>query len=144
MMKSRKPAGWEHFDHQADIGVRGWGPTPDAALEQIACALTAVIANLENIRAIECVEIVCNAPDLEMLVIDWLNALLYEMATRHCLFGRFAVKLDGCRLTAEAWGEPVDIARHKPAVEVKGATFCALAAGRRADGTWQAQCVVDV
>jgi SHS2 domain-containing protein len=24
---------WEHFDHGADIGVRGFGPTPAAAFE---------------------------------------------------------------------------------------------------------------
>ena len=60
------------------------------------------------------------------------------------LFGHFAVTLDGHRLAAEAHGEPVDRARHHPAVEVKGATYTALAVTRSDDGTWTAQCVVDV
>ncbi len=66
------------------------------------------------------------------------------MATRHMVFGRFAVTITGNLLTATAWGEPVDRARHHPAVEVKGATYTALSVAQRKDGTWVAQCVVDV
>lgn len=68
----------------------------------------------------------------------------YEMATRRMLFGRFAVHLTGSHLTAEAWGEPVEVARHQPAVEVKGATYTELRVRREADGCWTARCVVDV
>ena len=60
------------------------------------------------------------------------------------LFGRFAVVLDDHALAAQAWGEPLDRLRHRPAVEVKGATYTALSVARRPDGMWVAQCVVDV
>ena len=69
--------------------------------------------------------------------------LIYEMATRKMLFRRFAVRLDGTRLHAQAWGEPWIAARHHPAVEVKGATYTALRVARD-DGEWVAQTVVDV
>jgi Archease protein family (MTH1598/TM1083)/tRNA-splicing ligase RtcB len=36
-------AGWEHFPHDADVGVRGWGTSAAQAFEQAAYALTAVI-----------------------------------------------------------------------------------------------------
>lgn len=39
-------ARWEHFPHQADIGVRGMGATLAQAFEQAALALTAVIVDL--------------------------------------------------------------------------------------------------
>jgi SHS2 domain-containing protein len=79
-----------------------------------------------------------------LLFVDWLNALVYEMATRSMLFSRFQVRLEGRRLDAIAWGERLDVVRHRPAVEVKGATYTALKVTRQADGTWLAQCVVDV
>ena len=60
------------------------------------------------------------------------------------LFGRFSVVIDGLRLAATAWGEPVDQARHEPAVEVKGATYTAVRVATREDGVCVAQCVVDV
>jgi SHS2 domain-containing protein len=65
------------------------------------------------------------------------------MSTRKMLFSRFAVRLGSGRLEAEAWGEPVDAARHHPAVEVKGATYTALRVAREGEG-WLAQTVVDV
>jgi tRNA nucleotidyltransferase (CCA-adding enzyme) len=86
----------------------------------------------------------CEAPDLELLFVDWLNALIYEMATRKMLFRRYTVEIDGTRLYGTARGEPVDVARHQPATEAKGATYTALEVREDASGTWRAQCVVDV
>lgn len=137
-------AHWEHFPHQADIGVRGVAPTLEAAFEQAALALSAVIADPASIAPAQAVEIDCQAPDTELLLADWLNRLIYEMATRHMLFSRYAVRLDGRRLHATAWGETVDAERHCPAVEIKGATYTELQVSQDPNGLWLAQCVVDV
>jgi tRNA nucleotidyltransferase (CCA-adding enzyme) len=135
---------WEHFPHGADIGVRGIGASRGEAFEEAALAMTAVITEPERVAAETAIELRCEAPDDELLLADWLNALIYEMATRNMLFGRFAVSLGDHGLQAKAWGETVDRLRHGPAVEVKGATYTALSVARRDDGTWVAQCVVDV
>jgi tRNA nucleotidyltransferase (CCA-adding enzyme) len=135
---------WEHFRHGADVGVRGSGASRADALEQIALALTAVVADPLRVRGETLVELRCGAPDDELLVVDWLNALIYQMATRNLLFGRFAVTLHDHALEAKAWGESVDHERHQPLVEVKAATYAELSMARREDGTWVAQCVVDV
>ncbi|MFA6313053.1 MAG: archease [Sterolibacterium sp.] len=135
---------WETFAHDADIGVRGRGATLAEAFAGAASAMTAVICVPSRVAAREKVSIDCAAPDEEMLLVDWLNALVYEMATRHMLFSRFEVSIDNLRVRATAWGEPVDVARHQPAAEVKGASFCELAVRHEPDGQWLAQCVVDV
>ncbi|HWI59750.1 MAG TPA: archease [Bacillota bacterium] len=135
---------WEHFHHEADMGVRGLGPSKAAAFEQAALALTAVMVDPQAVRSQEVLDIECEAPDDELLLVDWLNALIFEMATRHLLFGRFEVTLEGQRLRAKAWGEPVEVARHEPAVEIKGATYTELKVRQETSGQWLAQCVVDV
>jgi tRNA nucleotidyltransferase (CCA-adding enzyme) len=135
---------WEHFAHDADIGVRGLGRTREEAFAQAAVALTAVITEPGHVADTQALEIACEAPDDELLLADWLNALVYQMATRHMLFGRFDVTIHNHRLQARAWGEPIDLDRHQPAVEVKGATYTSLRVGQEPDGTWIAQCVVDV
>ena len=135
---------WEHFPHQADVGVRGIGASKAEAFEQAAIALTAVILDPKELTGEEVVAVTCEAPDDELLLVDWLNALVYHMATRRLLFGRFEVHLDDHRLHARAWGEPIDIVRHQPAVEVKGATLTSLRVEQEPGGTWVAQCVVDV
>jgi tRNA nucleotidyltransferase (CCA-adding enzyme) len=135
---------WTHFHHEADVGVRGTGASPAAAFEQAALAMTAVITDPAEVRCHERVEVACEAPDLELLLVDWLNALVYEMATRRMLFGRFEVAIVDRQLHGTACGEPVEVARHRPAVEVKGATYTALEVREDAPGQWRAQCVIDV
>lgn len=139
-------ARWEHFEHGADIGIRGVGLTKQEAFEQAALAVSAVVTDPDKIRAQTGVRININrngAGD-EFLFLDWINALIFEMATRSMLFSRFQVVLDETALSATAWGEPVDVARHCPAVEPKGATFTELAVRQTCDGVWIAQCIVDV
>jgi tRNA nucleotidyltransferase (CCA-adding enzyme) len=136
-------ARWEHFPHDADVGIRGWGPTPASAFEQAAMALTAVITSAE-VTPRTAIEVNCEAPDLELLFVEWLNVIIYEMAVRKMLFGRFAVRIEDGRLKATLWGEPVDVARHAPACEPKGATYTALRVARDTDGIWSAGCIVDV
>lgn len=44
---------WEHFPHEADMGVRGIGASREAAFEQAALALTAVITDPTTVAAEE-------------------------------------------------------------------------------------------
>jgi len=134
---------WEHFPHDADIGLVGYGPTKAEAFRQAAIALTAVITDPERVRAMTPVDITCQAASDELLFVEWLNALVYEMAIRSMLFGDFSVEIGNGTLRATATGEPIDLERHEPAVEVKGATLTALQVGP-VPGGWRAQCVVDV
>ncbi len=140
----RAASHWELFAHQSDMGVRGVGPTRERAFEQAALALTAVIVDPQEVYDRESVPIRCGAPQEELLLVDWLNAIIYEMATRKMLFGRYEVRIVGDELHGVARGERVSVARHEPAVEIKGASMTELKVGQREDGAWVAQCVVDV
>lgn len=135
---------WEHYDHGADVGVRGVGRTKAAAYEQAALALTAVVTEPANVAPQTRVEVACEAPDDELLLVDWLNALVYEMAVRKMLFSRFQATLADGSLIGRLWGEPVDVRRHHPAVEVKGATLTTLSVRQNDTRQWVAQTVVDV
>ena len=136
--------GWEHFEHVADVGVRGFGSSMARAFEQAALALSAVIADPATIRASETVEVSRQAPNAEILLVDWLNAVVFEMSSRRMLFSAYRVSIENCRLTATMAGEKVDTGRHRPAAEVKGATLSELKVEQDAQGRWTAQCIVDV
>jgi SHS2 domain-containing protein len=140
---SPSAAGWSHFAHDADIGIRGWGATLASAFEQAAMALTAAVTSAEVRCSIE-VTVHCQAPDIELLFVEWLNAIIYEMAVRRMLFGRSQARIEGTHLEGMLWGEPVDVARHAPASEPKGATYTSLEVHQDGHGQWSAACVVDV
>jgi SHS2 domain-containing protein len=139
----RETPPFENFAHDADIGVRGRGATLAEALANAGRALTAVVTDPASVREVLSVDVACQSSDPEVLLFDWLNALVFEMATRRVLFARYDVKVKGASLLARAFGEPVEVARHHPAVEVKGATWTSLRVAREG-GSWVAECVVDV
>ena len=137
-------APYETFEHDADIGVRGRGATMAEAFANAGRALTAVVTDPASVREALDVTIACEADDVDSLFFDWMNALVFEIATRWVLFARYEVTIQGSRLEARAFGEPVDLDRHHPAVEVKGATWTGLHVARTGDDSWVAECVVDV
>ncbi len=139
----RKPH-WEHFEHEADIGIRGIAPTLEQAFEQAAIAMTAVITDPAKISELKTINITCMALDTELLFVNWINELVYAMAVRGLLFNRYQVVINNDKLSATAFGEAINRQKHQPAVEIKGATFTELRVYQQTDKSWVAQCVIDV
>lgn len=135
---------WEHFEHMADMGVRGIGPSREVAFEEAALAMCATITDPVLVRPQILFEVDCHSSEDEFLLVDWLNSLICEMSAHRMIFSKFEVAISDGRLHGRAWGESADPVRHHPAVEVKGATLTELKVARNADGVWIAQCVVDV
>lgn len=140
---------FEHFEHGADVGVRGKGSTPEEAFEGAAQALFHLLAEDPSaIREDREERFECSAGGLEDLFVAYLNELISRADTYGLVFGRFAVRIEdagprGLRLSGRAWGEPLDPVRHESTVLPKGATYTALRVERQ-NGRWVAQCVVDV
>jgi protein archease len=139
---------FEHFDHAADVGVRGFGATPADAFENTAAALFALLAeDLSTVRRVVEERFELEAPGLPELLVAFLNELISIADARQLVFGSFSVDIErrpaSYHLAAVAWGEPFDPDRHQPTVQPKGATYTALRVSPEA-GRWVAQCVVDV
>jgi tRNA nucleotidyltransferase (CCA-adding enzyme) len=134
---------YETFEHEADIGIRGFGKTEAEAFENAAVALFSVMVNVHAVEASEKRSVTVSAPDHELLLVEWLNALLTLSDIEHMVFSKFTVKMEGTSLSGTAWGEKLEHERHEPDVEIKGATYHMLKV-MEADGRFIAQCVVDV
>ncbi|MGC1455599.1 MAG: archease, partial [Nitrospirota bacterium] len=111
--------------------------------ENAAVALFSVMVNVHAVKANEKRSITVSAPDHELLLVEWLNALLTLSDIEHMVFSKFTVKMEGTSLSGTAWGEKLEHERHEPDVEIKGATYHMLKV-MEADGRFIAQCVVDV
>lgn len=140
---------FEHFEHGADIGVRGFGATPAEAFEGAAHALFALLAEKPlSVRATTEERVAVEAAGLEELLVAYLNELISIADARRLVFGEFEVEIEGAgarayRLSARARGEPFDPDRHEWTVQPKGATYTGLCVANEG-GRWVAQCVVDV
>ena len=139
---------YEYLDHQADLGIRGIGSTPEEALSQGAQAMLAAMADTELVRAQQQLVQHCRAPDIASLFIEWLNELLYQREINNLLFrsahvARLSQDQEGWMLEGVAYGEPYDASRHETHTEVKAATYSGLAFHRQGD-RYIVQCIVDV
>lgn len=136
-------AQYETFEHEADIGIRGFGQSIEEAFENAALALYSVMIDVDRVKSAEKKMISVSAPDRELLLVEWLNALLSLSDIERIVFSKFAVKITDLTLSGTAWGEKLDKTRHRLGVEVKGATYHMLSI-REQNGKFAAQCVVDV
>jgi SHS2 domain-containing protein len=73
---------YAYFDHEADMGIVGYGKTQEAAMESAAEATFALMADLEEIKPTRAVEVNFDEPDPEFALVIWLNRLLAEARAR--------------------------------------------------------------
>lgn len=139
---------YEQFEHQADVGIRGYGETLEEAFENGAKAMFSVMVNLERVEPKKEVEIECEAANLEELFIEWLNKLLSEAGIENLVFSDFKIKEikkvnSGYKLLGLAKGEGLNPEKHEPKVEVKAATYSQLRVEKK-ENQYIAQTIVDV
>ena len=139
---------YEYLDHQADLGIRGIGTTPEEALSQGAQAMLAAMANTEHVQERTSLTQHCRASDISSLFVQWLNELLYQREVNNMLFASAHVVCleqddHGWILKGIATGEPLDLDRHEIHTEIKAATYFGLAYRCEAN-RYVIQCVVDV
>jgi SHS2 domain-containing protein len=137
-------AGWEHFDVQADVGVRGWGATRGDAFAQATLGVFALLLAPDEVQVRERREVRAQADAPEALLVAWIGECLYV----HEIEGFVArwVEMLVCTDTLAhgvLHGEPLDPERHRLGTVVKGATCHQVMVGVR-EGAHEAQIIVDV
>ena len=136
---------FETFDHTADIGVRGRGADYLEAFSEAAKGMFSVMADLALFHNDIEIALDCSAGDRELLLVEFLNQLLFQAAVNRCIWNQFLIEsMNETSLKARVCGEKIKPA-HKNAlrIEVKAATLAELKV-YEADGMIFAQCVVDI
>ncbi|ASJ04641.1 archease [Thermococcus barossii] len=139
---------WEHYDHTADVGIRGYGSTLEEAFEAVALALFDVMVDVRKVETRECREVEVEEEDLEALLYSFLEELLVLHDVEGLVFGDVEVEIEksveGYRLRAKACGEVLDYEKHGPKEEVKAITYHEMKIEQLPDGRWMAQLVPDI
>jgi SHS2 domain-containing protein len=129
------------IEHTADIGLTASGKTLDEAFANAAYGMFSIMAELRNVREHESRQVEVSSSDVESLLFDWLNSLLYYFDVEGLLFKRFDVNLHENSLEATCHGEKYDPARHRLKLGVKSATYHMLKVDRAAN---RVQVIFDV
>jgi len=125
---------FELIEHTADIGINAYGKTLTEAFANAAYGMFSIIAELESVREAESRRVKVNADDIESLLFEWLNALLYYFDVEMLLFKRFNIsEFSDTRLVADCYGEKYDASRHQIKIGVKSATYHTLEVDRVKD-----------
>jgi SHS2 domain-containing protein len=137
-------AGYELFDHTADLGLRVTAPDLPALFAQAAAGLTAMLVDLPaNVQPRHERRFEVAGDDREYLLFDWLKALLLAFETDRFVACACDVVVTAAGLEAAARGEPFDPSRHGLGREVKAVTYHGLSVTETAGG-WQAEVIVDI
>ena len=135
---------FELIEHTADVGIRAFGSSREEVFQNAAAGMFGIITDTGLVKEKECVEVRVVADDLETLLVEWLNELLYLSDSRSLLFSRFEIRrLGETSLDASACGEQADIQHHELKADIKAATYHMLKMERTAAG-WQAQVIFDI
>ena len=114
---------FEELDHTADVGIRAYGATVEELFENAAAGLFSLIVELETVKPRGEVEVKVTAEDLETLMVNWLQELLFLHETQHLVFCDFDVAIEKLDLTGRARGEAIDKRRHELKLAVKAVTY---------------------
>lgn len=139
--------GYEYLEHTADAKFRAYGNTLEEAFQNAGVAMFNVMINTGGISDEVSEKIELTSEDLDGLLVDWLSELLYLFEVEQVVFGKFEIygitEKDGnYSLSAIAYGESLDLSRHKFGTEVKAVTYNSLKVEEITDG-WVVQVVVD-
>jgi tRNA nucleotidyltransferase (CCA-adding enzyme) len=136
--------GWEHFEVEADVGVRAWGESRAAAFAQAALGVLALIVDPTSVTGRESREVRAQAETPEALLAAWVDECLYVHEIEG--FVPRDVEVGDCTDTVvhgRLLGEPIDPARHRLGTVVKGATLHGISVST-AGARHQVRIIVDV
>ena len=122
---------YELIEHTADVGVKAYGKTVAEAFEHAAEGMFDIITDESTIDPVGQYDIQLEAPDLELLLVDWLSKLLFLNDAENLVFGKFQVIIDANRLSARVFGEKYNKKKHKMGVEIKAVTYHILQVNKK-------------
>jgi SHS2 domain-containing protein len=135
---------FEVIDHTADIGIVAYGADIKQVFANAALGLFNLMSDLadfkENVRR----EVELSAEDVEILLVEWLNELIYIFDVEHIIFKRFEIEeLTSTKIKATCFGEKIEPGKHKLKREIKAATYHMLQISKE-DGSYKVQVIFDI
>lgn len=139
-------AGYELFDHTADLGVRVWAPSLPELIAPATAGFYATIGEVLAVRSAAGEPWACtfHTADAAYLLHDYLTELLVELeAQRRCVVDIVCDTFTNHTLRVRGRAVPYNAARSQFEREVKAVTYHELSVQPTAAG-YEARYIVDI
>jgi SHS2 domain-containing protein len=141
-----KPS-YKFIDHTADVLFQAQGNNLNELFEQCAIALEDTQVDIKLIKPKENIIIEGKNKDIERLLFDFLDDLIFYKDSKLLIFSKFniSIRKENAEyiLTCKAHGEKLNHEKHDPKVDVKAITMHLFEVKKIKDG-WQAKVLVDI
>ena len=138
---------WSVVEHTADVGIEVRAATLEALFADAAAGFCDVITEAARIGGGEERTFEVDAAGLDLLLVAWLEELLFRFETTGVLYPRGEATVEGkgdsWSLRARMRGERFDSARQPLKVQVKAITYHELEVARDEQG-WRARVIFDI
>jgi protein archease len=148
--RSKKPASHRPLEHTADLGVELDAPSLDALFAEAAVALGDTLTPVAGVGSDLARELRVESSDTELLLVDFLNELLFLFETEGLIVASAQVQVECgagtagvARLRAHVRGERYDETKHPLRSLVKAVTYHGLRVWRDGD-RFRAQVLFDL
>ena len=134
---------FEYIEHTADIGIRAFGKSLPELFENAALGMAHVFAEPGKATKDETYTVEVEAKDLEELLVNWLNEILYRFNKNKIIPASAKIEhIDNNRLKGTVNGEKYDSSRHNLKREIKSTTYHMLKIKKK--DFWEATVIFDV
>lgn len=129
----------------ADASFEAYGKTLSEVFENAALATFETMIDTKQVKPLIEKRIELSAKDLESLMFDWLNELIFYMGSENLAFSDFDVKVDekNIKLVGKCRGEEIDRSKHEVRTEVKSATYHQMEI-KKTGKMWKARVILDI
>lgn len=135
---------YEVLPTTADVGLIAYGEDLITLFKNAAEGMFDLVAEMENVKPEKEEAVDVTGPNLEELLVAWLNELILLFDARWFLAKEYDItELTENHLKAVVKGETYNAERHAIKTGIKGATYHKLEI-KKMDNLWRAQVIFDV
>ncbi len=135
---------YKFFDHTADVLFEAEGKTLNELFEAAALATEETQVDLKTVKPKITKKITLEKDNVEMLLFDFLQELIFLKDAERLLFSKFEIKIkEGYKLEAKLYGEIIDQKKHTLNVDVKAVTLHRFEVKKAKNG-WFARIILDI
>lgn len=118
--------GYRQLEHATDAFIEVTAPNLKDAFTIAAQSVIDTTIDSSTVDEKDEMVIKVNGKDLKYLLLNWLEAVIYQLITEGFAIKRFEIDLqkkDQYEINAKFFGEPINLKKHHFKVEIKAPTF---------------------